>query len=105
MAYTAPTVINPVQNIGHDQVNCVDSAPTLIRPENKSGRGATIQNCSHLGLAGMVPYNVYVGGSGVTAANGFPLAPGGIYTTRSGAPVYGICATGETCKTAYMEDK
>lgn len=64
----------------------IDDDPAVLIVK---GRKAILKNAG--------PQEVYLGGSGVTAAAGFDLASGGqleVDATVDG--VYGICATGET---------
>ena len=48
---------------------------------------------------------VYIGGSGVTAATGYPIKSGESFTLdRNFAAIYGICDTGLTASVAYFEE-
>ena len=50
-------------------------------------------------------YTIYVGGSDVTSATGFPILPKESlpFAMSNGAQLYGICATGETAEVRTVE--
>lgn len=85
----------------------VTSTAAIVVPagtnEATAEKGIAIKNCSH--LAGQTPINFYVGDSGVTVSNGFPLGPGDSVNTQSLAAVWAVSNTGETCMGAYFADK
>lgn len=80
-----------------------NSTSAVVLPKNPSGRGGTIKNLSY--LSGETATTVYIGGSGVTVAEGYPLDPGESINTQSNAAVYAICNGADTCKMASFSDR
>jgi len=82
-------------NLAHGQVS-VGTSATQIKAANTSRKAITIKNIGS--------ETVYLGNSGVTTANGFPLEPGeGFGPLRTTAAIYGIVASGSG-KVAYWEE-
>ena len=82
----------------HGVITVTDVA-TLLPTANMANRKAiTLFNMSTLDI-------VYLGGSGVTTANGYPLTQnqGLPFDLSSGAQIYGICETGKTANVRYLE--
>lgn len=79
------------------------STRIVILHKNPNGRGGTIKNLSY--LSGETATTVYIGGSGVTVANGYPLDPGESINTQSNAAVHAICNGADTCKMASFSDR
>jgi hypothetical protein len=88
-----PAKLNYVLN-ATNQIS-VANTPTLIITSNNTRAGVLITNPS-------TTVTVYVGGSGVTTANGQILAPGNSITLPVSSAVYGIVTTG-TQTVSYVE--
>lgn len=71
----------------------VSATQVLLLPQNSSRLGATIGN-----TIPSASTTIFIGPTGVTAANGFPLAPGSAYNIdfpNVTAAIYGITASGQ----------
>ena len=77
------------QTLNHNQAT-VGTSATPIVPANPNRKAATIV------LKGTAPVETFIGGAGVTTANGCPVPAiaGASITIETGAAIYGIVAAG-----------
>ena len=88
--------IGGLVNLAHSQAS-ISATKTTIKAANTNRKALTIKNIG--------TNDVYIGGTTVTAANGFKLGPGeALCDIRTTAEICGICATGETTKVCYWEE-
>ena len=88
--------IGGLANLAHGQVT-IGSAATEIKAANTSRKALTIKNVGAV--------DVYIGGSGVTTANGFKLGSGeALSDIRSTAAIYGIRAADGAGTICYWEE-
>jgi hypothetical protein len=81
---------------GHGQVYLSTVEPAVISSNATRKSGIIIIN--------MGPDTAYVGFSGVTSSEGFPLYPRGVITIPSVSPIYGALAdTADEATVAYLE--
>lgn len=82
----------------HSAVTVTDTATLLPTTNLQNRKAITIFNMSTTNW-------IYLGGSGVTSANGYPLTPrqGLPFDMSSGALLYGICETGKTAEARTLE--
>jgi len=81
--------------LNHNQVSIATTATVIVARSNNTGR-TTIKNLH-------ATEDVFLGGSGVTTSNGFPLEPGEAMSIESMAAIYGIVASG-TATVAYFQE-
>lgn len=79
--------------LAHNQVSVATTA-TVISPADNDQRKVAIRNLD-------ASATIYLGGSGVTTSNGFPLKPDEVYEIETAAAIYGIVASG-TANAAYF---
>ena len=83
-------------NLAHGQVT-IGATATMIKAANTSRKALTIKNVGAV--------DVYIGGSGVTTANGFKLESGeAVSDIRSTAAIYGIRATDGAGTVCFWEE-
>lgn len=82
----------------NEAVTVTDTATALPTTNLSNRKAITVFNNSNLN-------RVYLGGSGVTTANGYPLLPyqGLPLDLSDGAQLYGICDTGKTADCRVLE--
>lgn len=82
----------------HSAVTVTASATPIPTTNLGNRKAITIFNMSELNI-------VYIGGSGVTTANGYPLErrQGLPFDLSSGAVIYGICESGKTAEVRILE--
>lgn len=82
----------------HNAITVTDSATAIPTVNQVDRKAISVRNWSG-------SEKVYLGNSGVTTANGFPILP---YESlplniADGGDVYGICETGKTAEIRYIE--
>ena len=88
--------IGGLANLAHSQMFMTGTRDT-IKAANTSRKALTIKNIG--------TKDIYIGGTGVTVANGFKLGPGeALCDIRTTAEICGVCVTGETTKVCYWEE-
>ena len=82
----------------NEAVTVTDTATKLPTTNLENRKAITVFNNSNTN-------RVYLGGSGVTVATGYPLLPyqGLPWDLSSGAQLYGICDTGKTADVRVCE--
>jgi len=82
----------------HSSVPVTDVATPIPNGNMGNRKAITIFNYSNTN-------RVFIGGAGVTVANGYPLLPyqGLPFDLSSAAQIYGICETGKTADVRTLE--
>lgn len=79
---------------GAVSIDGLSSVPDKILDENKDRLSVILFNNDINGT-------VYIGGQGVTVANGLPILPNGVLVLENGAEIYGI-TTGQVVEIRYL---
>ena len=88
--------IGGLVNLAHSQLS-ISATKTTIKAANTGRKALIIKNIG--------AKDVYIGGTTVTTANGFPLGPGeALCDIRTTAEICGICAAGETTTVCFWEE-
>jgi len=83
--------------LAHNQVTVTNSATQIVAARTTRARVVTIIN-TH------ATDTLYVGGSGVTTGNGFPLVAGASKVWTNTAAIYGIRGSSNNITAAYDEE-